>query len=323
MDARARQILTRVAETYKNLDTLAVRTNFYSEIVPVEPNPTDKQVVNDPTGEKPNGSRNTMPRTLQLYFARPNRFRIELNEESAETGKPVAYQWVCDGKDFFTTIPDRNLYTREKAPSRFVEFSKVDRMNLSSWDVLLLMGISPFENLEEMMDTVQYIGTEVIRKQTVDAIRLHWASPQREVEYRFYIGKEDGLLKRVIQEELPLTGPAEPGKVGDALDELADLPQTVPDTPLNTLPPDEREVSLQPTADRKAPKAFKTRIIFDYIPIKLTVTDPDPFQFTPPKDAWVMGNTKPKRLKSRDYKALREAILKRYGVTPQQPTNPR
>ncbi len=354
VDPRARLVIARMADAYRSLKTFSARTNFYSETIaftpgnspfapleapkegkekdtlanpPIAPKevtpPKDSAIpATDTTGEKPNPTRIQMPRSIRFLYAQPNRFRLELKDEG--TGQPMNYQWVCDGKEFFTTMPERNFYTREKAPSRLADFVKMDRMNLSSWDVLMIMGVNPFENLDEIMDSVQYGGVETIHKETTEVVIMRWSSPQKEVEYRFYVGKEDGLLRRVIQEELPITGPPEPGKVGDALDELADIGQAQPVEPPAGLTPEEREVSLQPPPmSRAVSRAFKTRIIYDYILERDTKKEEDPFVFTPPKDAWLYGPVKPKKLKLRDYKNMRDAILQRYGMNPSAPAKPR
>lgn len=356
VDPRARQVLAHMAEVYRTLESFSARTNFYSETIPFTPgdspfaplerpkedkspvkptgqeSPPSKEEsskdpqppINDPTGEKANATRIKMPRSIRFLFMRPNRFRLELKDEIGDGAQPLLYQWVCDGKEFFTTLPERNFFTREKAPTRLADFVKVERMNLSSWDVLMVLGVNPFENLEEIMDTVQYGGTETIRKVETEVVIMRWASPQKEVEYRFYVGKADGLLRRVIQEELPITGPPEPGKVGDALDELADVAQPQPIEPPASLTPEEKEILLQPpSSNRPLPHAFKTRIIYDYSLERIAQNEPDPFVFTPPKDAWLYGPVKPKKLKLRDYKALRGAILKRYGIDPNAPANPK
>lgn len=327
IDAKARVVLDRMVEAYRKIPTVSLKTEFFSELIPIDKdgNPVKIEVAppvektessSPPVQESPeksppdkNPSRQKMPRSLRLYFTRPNRIRLEMQETASEIQKAQLYQWVSDGKFFYSTIPEKNYYTKEKAPRKFSEFFHLYHMNFSSWDVLLLAGVDVFAELMGTMDSVVLEGTESVQGVATDIVRMEWLSPTQEITYRFYVGKEDSLLRRVVQETRDMSGAKEPGKVGggDPFDQLSDIVQ--PTQAVDT-PGEEGDVPLLPPAPIvKLPRSFKTRMTYEYTVNSRPDFAADTFDFTSPAGAFLYGDVAKKRLKLKDYRALAKSVL--------------
>ncbi len=323
VDAKAKAILDRMVEAYRRISAVSLKTEFFSETIPIDnegnpikaepPPPAEKTPPSAKNEEKPDPakslSRLKMPRQLNLAFTRPNRIRLEMNENLGENQPSPRYQWVCDGKFFYSVIPDKNYYTREKAPQQFNRFFELRHMNFGSWDVLLLAGVDIFAELTGTMDSVSVQGAETVQGAPMDVVKMDWTSPFQEITYRFYIGKGDSLLHRVTLETRDVSGGKEPGKVGggDPFDQLSDIVQpTQPDD----AKVDESDVPLLPTASTsQLPRAFKTRLIYEYQVNSHPDFDDGAFAFTPPQGALLYGDIVKKRYKRKDYKTLAKALL--------------
>ncbi len=320
IEPKARQVLDRVTDAYRKVSNLLLKTEFYSEMIPLDSNgnvvkielPIEKSETAPPDKTAPdkNSARQKVPRSLQLAFSRPNRIRLEMTDATNEM-QPYLYQWVSDGKYFYSTIPEKNYFTKEKAPRSFTDFFYLRHMNFTSWDILLLVGVDVFAEFLNMMDSVTIEGTESIRGVQTDIVKMEWASPYQEIVYRFYVGREDSLLRRVTQETRDTTAGNEPGKVGggDPFDQLSDVVQ--PSNPVS-IPLDEREVPLlPPPTEVKVPKSFKTRMTYEYSVDVRSEIAAGTFEFTPPVGALLSAEIPHKRLKVKDYRAMAKAILAR------------
>lgn len=321
VDAKAKAVLERVAEAYRKISALSLKTEFFSELIPLDDAgnplkiapPSEKTEPAAPSPEPPAPvnapARQKMPRILTLAFSRPNRIRLEMQETGNEVQKAQLYQWVCDGSSFYSLIPEKNYYTKEKAPRQFSAFFELRHMNFGSWDVLLLAGVDVFAEMTGAMDSIALEGAETVQGAATDVVRMDWTSPYQEIVYRFYVGKEDSLLRRVTQETRDTSGPKEPGKVGggDPFDQLSDIVQPVQPVDAQA---EESDVSLMPTAPvATLPKSFKTRMIYEYKVNTRPDFAADVFAFSPPQGSLLYGDVVQKRLKPKDYKAIAKALL--------------
>ena len=245
-DPRALALLERMTAAYSRLKALDQRTEFFAELIPfdapdspfgIPQRPTEKpKTKTDAAGDaKPNETKKatkkaeTMGRRLRLRYAFPNRLRLEMDAAEPGGDKPTRYLWDSDGKFFWTTIPEKNWYTREKAPARLADFRRLERLDASSLEMLMLLGLNPFAHVREQCDRLTWEGAATARETAVDVVALRSDARTSETVAKLYIGHEDLLLRRVVIETTPAVGPTTPGKIGDALDDLApDDPNPAP-----------------------------------------------------------------------------------------------
>jgi hypothetical protein len=289
-EPRALELLRQMVEAYGQLPALDQQTEFFSAIIPLaSPSPS---LPNQPPGEaapaagkddKP-GEDNKLNRTLRLRFARPNRLNMEQKETDMSSGKLVLNQWISDGKRFWTYIGEKNWYTKEKAPGNAAGFARLEHLNSGSLELLMLMGINPFADIKEKADSVRWEGSETVRGVSTDVIVLRTAERFASSEARFYIGKDDHLLRRVVTETTPVQRQtSHPGRVGDALDELAnDAPLPQPQLPPNITSREE------PPGAEGTPMAM-TRVSYENDVHSAPNFDADAFTFTIPTGALLYG----------------------------------
>jgi hypothetical protein len=238
-DARALELLNRMAAAYAQLPQLDQTTEFYSTLIPLDP-PPPAPVSPPPAGSASRdaaqnslGKEQKLPHRLRIRLARPNRLYLEWQQPGENTTQVAAYRWISDGKTFWTYRPDRNWYTKERAPGSLRDFARLASMNSGSLEMLMAMGFNPFSKLRDK-DTgavVRYFGAEVVAGVAAEVVVVQTETLLERVEARFYIGRDDCLLRRLIVETTPVPPPPTviPGKVGDALDEL--VPNVAPDVP--------------------------------------------------------------------------------------------
>ncbi len=321
-DPRAVALLDRMSAAYSRLKALDQRTEFSAEIIPfdapdspfgIPQKPTKKDTTKTKKKDAPPDAADgakadrakeqaAAGRKMRLRYAFPNRLRIETEEPGAAGDKPVRSVWDSDGKFFWTTIPEKNWYTKEKAPARLADFRKLERLNASSLETLMLLGVNPFANLREQCDALTWEGADMARDGAVDVVALRSDSRAAETVAKLYIGQADFLLRRVVIETTPAVGPATPGKIGDALDELApEDPNPAP--PLQNDGPADSPAALLDAPLPAAPagaRPTKTRITYENRITLNPIFNYDAFEFIIPPDALRFGTdaaTKPKTRK--------------------------
>ena len=228
-----------------------------------------------------------MGRTVRLLLAAPNLLRMDTVENASETEAAKHAVTVCDGKLLWTYNPEKNWYTQAKAPRRVHDFQKVSLPN-TTLELMMLVGMNPFGDIENQFDGAKYEGVQNVGGVPVEVVLLRAASEQQTQELRFYIGKNDLLLHRLVIESTPTVRALAPPK-HDPLDDLAarpsrPVPTPTPDVPGVTSP------QVAPGFEDPHPLAppgtpMKTRITCDNT---LTVTprfDDRDFEFTPPTGA--------------------------------------
>ena len=230
-DAHAMQLLSEMADSYSHLMNLRQTTTFSSVLVPRNappPRAVTPNVSSDPksgadsasTSDSGQGAEHTLDRRLRLAFAAPNRIRLEL-EDAADSGKLQVSTWVSDGKFFWTFNPEKNLFSKEKAPAKIQEFARLGHMTSGSLEVLMLMGVNPFARVEESADSVRYVGRETVLGVESDVVAMSADVGPQSTDTWLYIGVTDHLLHRLVSEmsQKPRSTPRL--QVGSPLDELA------------------------------------------------------------------------------------------------------
>ena len=294
-DARALALLQRMADTYAHLPALEQRSEFVSALLPFKPADTPFAAPTRPDENAKPDTEQKLDRKLTLRYAAPNRLALVMEEPDARPDTKLRYQWVSDGKYFWTTIPDRNWYTREAAPKRIADFRTLTRLNSGCLELLMLLGINPFSDLKNEVDSVQWEGTATVRDVPTEVVTLRADSHFSLTTVRLYIGQGDLLLRRVAVETTPVAAPTAPGKVGDALDELADDAPQMPSTGTGgSLPP-----LMTPPASAPSPAPMATRVIYDNIITSGPHFDPEDFTFHIPAGASRYGTDEPKHGKSK------------------------
>jgi outer membrane lipoprotein-sorting protein len=234
-DPQAIQLLQEMADAYAHLSTLRQETEFTSAITPLVPLPRPPAPA---PGAAPEGDRVTsadgvansehkLDRKLRLDYAAPNRFRFEV-EDTDDKGKLQVSRWVCDGKSFWTFNPEKNLFSREKAPKRIQEFARLAHMTSGSLEVLMLMGVNPFAHIEEQSDGLRYAGKETVNGAATEVVAMSADLGPQTTETRLYIGADDHLLHRLVSETAQKARPPRPIGGGSPLDELAPPESTDP-----------------------------------------------------------------------------------------------
>ena len=287
-EPQAVQLLREMADAYTRLSSLHQETEFSSEILPVVPLPRQTAV---PAASDTSGGRNPtnaassgpftgehkLDRQLRLSFAAPNRLRLEVGDAD-EAGKLQVSRWMCDGKTFWSYNPDKNLFSREKAPGKIRDFAKLAHMTSGSLEILMLMGVNPFAHVEEQTEAVRCAGKETIRGIETDVVAMSADLGPQATETRLYIGAADRLLYRLVSEtSQKARSPKRPATRGP-LDELA------PPDPADPNPADLRDLTVLPGV------LLKSRVTYDN---KIDV-DPkfpsDEFAYKPPADAFYLTN---------------------------------
>ena len=133
---------------------------------------------------------------------------------------------MSDGKLFSAFVPKSHgseslLYTQEKAPRNIRSFVKLRNIDGGSLELVMLMGINPFQNLNPDVATVRVEQPAIVRGFETDAVTLISVTRTERVVLHLYIGKDDHLLHRFISEVSPFDSGKNSSKTGDALDEIA------------------------------------------------------------------------------------------------------
>ena len=312
IEPKALEILNKMALAYRDIPALTLTTEFSSEQLAEESaNPTVKNNSKiekkasdaDSTegAEKDNPKKNQLEksnRAVRLFYQRPNRLRVEVEEISTRTNQKITTQWVCDGKTFWNFLPEKNGYTREKAPRSLKDFAKLETFAPVCLELLLLQGDNPFEEVVKNADSLQYLGTEQIRDVSVDVLQLKMTARFDKVEMRLYIGKEDSLIYRLVHDYMPAEISVEPGRIGDDLDELLDISQPVTDVDprfaqdakTNPMPPKDMESDDDPVS-AKTSATGKSRTITDNFIKTIDYFSPTTFLFTIPSSASLYSKT--------------------------------
>ena len=297
VEARAMQLLQQMVTAYSHLSSLEQQTEFRSTLTPLTPPktaPTDPPSPIGVTGQPPaspedmQGKERKLDMKLHLAFQQPNRLMLETQDVDAAKNL-VSSRWVSDGKMFWAYMPAKHWYTQEKAPGNIRGFARLENLNSGCLELLMLMGINPFVELKEGVDSIRCDGSETINGVPTEVVVILSTQPTERVELRLYIGKADLLLRRLMTERTPIQmdANAKAVKVGDALDELAGDAQ--PPQPVQPVQPGETILPDMPDPLNPAPATpvgpVKARLVYDNIINTDAHFSPQMFVFTPPPGA--------------------------------------
>ncbi len=300
-------LLRQMVEAYSHLPSLQQQSVYTSTLVSLKPviakapsvgaagkvdappkpgvivspaKPGDDDVADD-------SPKRRVDRTVDLLYVQPNLLRITDSHANA-TGPGDVSKWVSDGKFFSVFVPKSHnseslLYTKEKAPRNIHDFVRLQNLDGNSLELVMLMGINPFQNLTPDVATVRVEESATVRGVDTQVVSMLSASrTERDLLY-FYIGKSDHLLHRFVSEVSPIDNKTETPRIGDALDDGVDgsggsNPPEVGQDPDHPLDPGDSSTGQRTEAKR-------TRVVYDNVMTPVTHVEQAAFAFTPPTGA--------------------------------------
>jgi hypothetical protein len=343
-DSHALQLLDQMSDAYSHLLGLDQRTEFYIASIPISspkvapasvqdggegravPHIADAPAAPSPnaggpatadhaasleTEEAPPGEK--LKRSLQLIALRPNHLRLELREPDPGALKDQVAQWICDGKTFWTYTDEKHYYTREAAPSNLRDFPKLNHLDTGSLELLMLIGVNPFAQVREQVDSVRYLGEAKVRGVETEVVAMRAVQSTAITDARLYIGKSDHLLRRLVTETVPpAASKAAPGKVGDELDALVDgRPPPPPQTNVSTAQfatSESDPVEPEPEVTTGPMKMISS---YDNIIHPLQKSYPSEFTFSIPEGALLY---EPLQLQHNGFKQKRQSLMDLFRV---------
>jgi len=232
-DPHAVRLLHEMAEAYLRLPALRQETEFVSAVMPAVPLPAPPADPNGAAGTVAPAkgkdllsSERKLDRKLRLSFLSPNKLRFDV-EDKDDGGKVQVSTWVSDGKWFWTFNPEKNLFSREKAPRTIRDFAALTHMTSGSLEILMLMGVDPFARIEDQAEAVRFAGREVVRDIEMDVVIMAADLGAQANETRLYIGANDHLLYRLASQTVQKEKEKQRSGVGSPLDELEPEPRPI------------------------------------------------------------------------------------------------
>ena len=237
---------------------------------------------------------------MRLLYAGPNRLRMEMIEKGDTDDATQVFKWISDGKFFWSYNPAKNLYTKEKAPSRLKDFLRLTYLNSGCLELVMLMGVNPFANIGDQVGSLRYAGRETVNDVETDVLVMEADLGAQTTEARLYIGAEDHLLRRMVSETTPKSQVTKRAGVGSALDELAEDAKSGP--PISRPLPGPDGVIPEETVPLPA-VPMRSRVSYDNTISLSPRFDSQTFTYAPPAGAYyqtVADRTrKPMTLKER------------------------
>ncbi len=261
------ELLQQMADSYAALTTFEQKTVFRSSMVPINA----KKVAASSNLTNIAEEDSLLPRIQKISFQSPNQFALELRENGENDSSRVE-MWISDGSNFYTYQQAKKTYTKDKAPGRLRDFIKLNSMTSGSLEVLMMMGVNPFKDIKNLVQSVQMDDTNTRSNSSTDCILLKMTSPYELTELRLTLDLNSHLLLRLALERTAISSEVEAKHpLGDALDEL--------DTA--ALPP--ASSSAQP-AGVSQPLKMKTLFSYDNTISLSPHFNPSTFTFIVPKD---------------------------------------
>lgn len=273
-DARALEWLNRTVAAYAQVKTLEQKTQFTSEMIPLDPPKPGENALGRQEQE--------LKQSLRLLAARPNKLRLETTEPD-DFGRLQTAQTICDGKYLWTFLPEKNWYTKDKAPRGFADFVKLKAMSSGSLEMMMLMEINPFVEIKKTATAIRDEGDETLRSTEVHWVRIVMETTSEQTILRLAVGKIDGLLRRVVHERIPIVSGGTTPPIDDGLEALKNARRV-------TLP---EEVNQSP--QETAPPRMKSRLTYDNFLSTTPTFSFDAFAFTVPATAFLYGDLPDKK----------------------------
>jgi len=132
------------------------------------------------------------PATLTLAMQKPNKYLIELKGEYLNT------IIVSDGNTLTALRPDKNLYTKTKAPSQIIRADLIGEVDMPSPGARiisqLLAGNSREGAVGQLLLSGKVSGPEKVGKTKAYVLTIPFGE---EAQARLYIGVDDYLIRQV------------------------------------------------------------------------------------------------------------------------------
>ena len=303
-DPHASELLKQMTDAYAHLTYFDQQTEFYALQKPVKGTKgeeKEKRRKGEEETQSTIGSRQSAteePSTLELphvpvdkplgrtvrLIVAGNRLRLDATEtEDADTPAKTSTT-LSDGKTLWVYNPVKNWYTQTKAPRNLREFQKVANLGSTTLELMMMIGLAPFTEVESQFDAVKYEGTANVRGVQTDVVLLRTVSEKLTQELRFYIDTDDLLLRRLVVESKPIVHEITAPPKHNILDDLIVHPVAPAEGPKETQP----EVAPgfedpHPLAPPGAP--MYVRITCDNTFTLSPQIEPETFVFKPPTGA--------------------------------------
>lgn len=292
-DPRATQLLKKMGEAYAHMGALDLHIDISSMLIPIDDTP-DAKAKSDVADFQVDEIKMQRQGKLHLAFQPSNRLLIESEQTNALTHQAYDLRWVSDGQSFWSYTGEKKIYTREKAPGSIHDFARLKYLSGGMFELLMLIGPSPFDEILENVDRSRRIGEANIRGIATEVVSIETTDPIEQAEMRLYIGRDDALLYRTEIRSIPVIPHQGPIKVGSKLDALLEANQPppvkqedMPDIPTST--PSGEPVPEPPKPQKPSGSFTRFENMLDLRPS----FPPGTFAFTPPKGSLMMGEQPP------------------------------
>ncbi|NLI00584.1 MAG: DUF2092 domain-containing protein [Chthonomonadales bacterium] len=149
----------------------------------------------------------TQPRRFQLTMRRPNLLLYELWQDVPGLAANTAMRYQCDGKNLYIYNQAERYYMREKAPRDLRGF----RLTGAGIEFAAMAGSDPFADLARQVRSARIEGVADVEGEPTDVVLLDTGSAERTAEARFFISRNDRLIRRFTFDSVPLeTAPKPP-----------------------------------------------------------------------------------------------------------------
>jgi len=307
VDAAAALLLQQMADTYAHMPELHQRS-LYTAVMHTKPGatPVSAEPANgksagpdatvktadklDPPSLDSNGQSAEVPikdvyRTVEMQYVQPNLLRIT-DSLRGETDLMQIPTWDSDGKNFYSFVPYSHgqhvVYTQEKAPRNIREFAKLQNIDSGTLELVMLMGINPFHNLNSEEASVHILDPVTVRGVPTDVVSILSSTPRERIQVKLYIGHEDHMLHRFTTDTTP-TGPEGAVRIGDSLDEQEDIQNGGATSARGSDPNNPLEENEIGGGSRQSMTAIHT--VYDNVVIPVTHVEAETFEFKPPENA--------------------------------------
>ena len=140
------------------------------------------------------------PLRSQLTMRRPNRLLYEIWQSVPGVGANSVMRYLCDGRHLYIYNQAERYYTRERAPRDL----KSLRLTNAGIEYAAMTGSDPFANIEKEARSVRLEGIADVEGELVDVVLLDTGSPDRTALARFFISRNDRLIRRFTFESIPI-----------------------------------------------------------------------------------------------------------------------
>ncbi len=173
----ARKVLGETVKAYRSLKSVRMETTY--------------------TGN-PGGF--TKPLRSLLTMRRPNLLLYEIWQTVPGVMANSVMRYLCDGKHLFIYNQAERYYTREKAPRDL----KSLRLSNAGIEYAAMTGADPFAGIERQARSVRLEGMAEVEGEPVDVVLIDTGTADRTAEARFFISRNDRLIRRFTFESIPI-----------------------------------------------------------------------------------------------------------------------